>query len=267
MPAAATGAAFVAAALLHGWGWLRLRAVLPGAASPRQPAAFSAGLLVLWVAVASPLAHLDHALLTAHMVQHLLIMTVAAPLLLSGAPLLVAAGGLLPTPLAARARPLVRSGPARAAAHLVTHPVVCWLAGTGVVLAWHVPRVFALAARAPDWHALQHATFLAAGLLFWWPVLLPWPGAARWPVGAMPLYLFLATLPCDALSAFLAFSGRVVYPQYLAAHPPLGLTPLADQECAGALMWLWVTVAYLVPAVVLTLRLLSPAPPGASLDP
>jgi len=72
------------------------------------------------------------------------------------------------------------------------------------------------------------------------------------------LYLFLATLPCDALSAFLVFCGRVVYPSHRSAQALFGFSPLQDQECAGALMWFWVTIAYLLPAIVITLRMLSP---------
>jgi cytochrome c oxidase assembly factor CtaG len=208
-------------------------------------AALAGGGLALWIAVGSPLSHLDHVLLTAHMLQHLLIMTVAAPLLLLGAPLLV-------TPRVSAA-----FGPFRELLRAVTHPVLCWLAGTAVVIVWHVPAVFALLARSGAWHAVQQASFLVAGLFFWWPVVRPWPALVAWPRWSMPLYLFLATLPCDALSAFLAFSGRVVYPQYLEAKAPFGLPPLADQACAGALMWTWVTFAYLVPAVVITVRLLS----------
>jgi putative membrane protein len=74
----------------------------------------------------------------------------------------------------------------------------------------------------------------------------------------VPLYLFLATLPCDILSAFLAFCGRVVYPSYLAAPRLLDLSPLQDQECAGALMWVSVTFIYLIPAVIITVQILSP---------
>jgi len=77
-----------------------------------------------------------------------------------------------------------------------------------------------------------------------------------------PLYLFLATLPCDALSAFLTFCGRVIYPSHASAPALLGLTPLLDQECAGALMWFWVTIAYLLPAVAVTLGPLSPSKPA-----
>ncbi|HTW65822.1 MAG TPA: cytochrome c oxidase assembly protein [Bryobacteraceae bacterium] len=197
--------------------------------------ALTIGLLALWIAAASPLAVLDHQLLTFHMAQHLLLMTVAAPLILLGAmSRLQGLGGL------------------------AAHPVFCWLAGTITVIAWHVPSLFELGMHSAPWHAFEHATFFAAGMLFWWPVIQPWPSLARSPRWGVPLYLFLATLPCDALSAFLAFCGRVVYPHYLSAHRLFDISPLADQECAGALMWVWVTFVYLAPAAVVTLRMLSP---------
>ncbi len=74
----------------------------------------------------------------------------------------------------------------------------------------------------------------------------------------MPLYLFLATLPCDALSAFLTFCGRVVYPHYASMHRFMNISPIGDQECAGALMWVWVTFVYLAPAAAVTVQTLSP---------
>src|SRR5258708_29387058 len=79
-----------------------------------------------------------------------------------------------------------------------------------------------------------------------------------WPRWHIPLYLFLATLPCDALSAFLAFCNRVVYSHYRGSHQPFDLSPLGDQQCAGALMWVFVTFAYLAPAAAITIQLLSP---------
>ena len=96
-----------------------------------------------------------------------------------------------------------------------------------------------------------------SGLLFWWPVVQPWPSTATWPRWTVPLYLFLATLPCDALSAFLAFSARLVYPAYLSATRPFGLSALDDQACAGALMWLSVTIAYAMSAAVITTKALA----------
>ena len=79
-----------------------------------------------------------------------------------------------------------------------------------------------------------------------------------WPRWRIPLYLFLATLPCDALSAFLAFCDRVVYSHYQTANQLFDLSPLSDQACAGALMWVCVTFAYLAPAAGVTIQLLSP---------
>jgi len=193
-------------------------------------------MLVVWVVIGSPLSTLDHALLTFHMVQHLLLMTIAAPLILQGA-----------------------SPTVRRIGRSITHPVFCWLAGTAVVVAWHVPAAHALGMSAPSWHLVQHATFLAGGLPFWWPVVNPGSSSGKWDRSFAPVYLFLATLPCDALSAFLAFCGRVVYPSHHSGHPLFGLSPLQDQECAGALMWFWVTIAYLIPAVVITVRMLSPS--------
>ncbi len=180
-------------------------------------------------------------MLTFHMVQHLLLMTVAAPLLLLAAPVF-----LLDAP-ATIGLPRV-----------ITHPVTCWLASAATVIGWHVPALFALGMHSPMWHTVEQASFLAAGVLFWLPVIQAWPNLATRPRWSVPLYLFLAMLPCDALSAFLTFCGRVVYPHYLAAHGLFDMSALSDQEMAGALMWIWVTFAYLVPATAVTIRMLSP---------
>ncbi|HUA17207.1 MAG TPA: cytochrome c oxidase assembly protein [Bryobacteraceae bacterium] len=206
----------------------------PGTGDKRRLAAVMTGLVVLWVVLGSPFASLDHQFLIAHMLQHLLLMTVAAPLFLLGAP------------------GIVRRLRSR------LHPVLCWLAGTGTVMVWHVPALFQAGMQAPGWHAVEHASFLAAGLLFWFPVVPFKPGGDAGSPWSAPVYLFLATLPCDVLSAFLTFCNRVVYPHYQSVPRAWGLSPLADQEIAGALMWTWVTFAYLIPAVAITVRTLSP---------
>jgi cytochrome c oxidase assembly factor CtaG len=178
-------------------------------------ASVAVGIAAAATAVASPLAHLDHHSLVAHMVQHLILMLVAAPLILLG----MRSDALPNIPAAA-----------------------CWLAGTGAVILWHVPTVFNLALQSAFWHDFERVSFLLAGLLFWRPVI----GSSGWTA---PVYLFLATLPCDALSAFLAFCGHVVYRPHLSA--------LDDQELAGAIMWVAVTFFYLIPALVLVARQLS----------
>jgi cytochrome c oxidase assembly factor CtaG len=256
--AGALASTLAVAALVYIRGWLRLRHVLPHIASPWVPCAFLCGLLALWIAAGSPLARYDHALLSAHMVQHLLLSAVAAPLVLLGAPALPLLHGM-PARLVSRAvAPLLRSLPATALARVLGDPAVCWSVAMMVFIGWHTPAMFALGLHSERWHAAEQASFFASGLMFWWPVIQPWPSRARWPRWSVPLYLFAATLPCDALSAFLAFSDRVVYPVYLAAPRHFGLSAQQDQECAGALMWLCVTIAYVVPAAVIITRMLSP---------
>jgi cytochrome c oxidase assembly factor CtaG len=122
---------------------------------------------------------------------------------------------------------------------------------------WHVPAAFTLALRSETWHVVEHSSFLVAGFLFWWPVIQPWPSVARGPRWFILPYLFLATLPCDILSAYLSFCDRVVYPVYLNTPRPFAISPLADQQCAGALMWTCITILYLLPAAILTIQLLT----------
>jgi putative membrane protein len=239
--------------LLYLRGWRNLHMAFPGVLRPWRPAAFVAGILVLLAASGSPLAMLDHHYLTAHMAQHLLLMTVAVPLILLGAPVITLLHGFPPSISGQFHQPSVQRF-----ASILTHPVFCWLACTAVVIGWHIPAMFQVGMRSELGHAAEHFCFFAAGILFWWPVIQPWPAVAKWPPWSIPVYLFLATLPCDALSAFLCLCNRVVYTHYLPAQPSFQSAALKDQACAGALMWVWVTFAYLFPAAALTFRLLSP---------
>jgi len=247
----------VVAELIYVRGWISLRSAFPNLIGSWRLAAFTAGLILVWTAVGSPLATLDHQSLTIHMMKHLVLMTVAAPLLLAGAPAFPLSCGL-PKLFIKSGRSLA-SVPWRGLERCLRNPVLCWLAGTTAVIGWHLPAAFQLGMRSQWAHVLEDATFLMAGLLFWWPIpqFSPnTPNSSRW---WMALYLFLATLPCDILSAFLVFCNRLVYPIYLSTPRLLSLSPLQDQECAGALMWVWVTFAYLIPSVVITMQILSPA--------
>jgi cytochrome c oxidase assembly factor CtaG len=247
--------ALVVTALFYLRGWLYLRDAHPNLIPVWRLFAFMCGLVSVWTAVASPLATLDHQSLTIHMVKHLLLMTVAAPLVLAGAPVLVLQSWM--SRCFIENKVLLDSQPAGSFERRLTHPVLCWLVGTSAVIGWHLPGAFELAMRSHWIHGVEDGCFLLAGLLFWWPVLRPSSSGAapRWSIA---LYLFLATLPCDLLSAFLAFCNRPVYPCYLSTTQLFGLSPLQDQECAGALMWVWVTFAYLIPAVAIAMQILSP---------
>jgi len=245
------------AVLAYCRGRQHLRQRFPELTSPWRPAAFAGGMAALWLAAGSPLAGLDEALLSAHMIQHLLLSMVAAPLILLAAPMLPLLHGVPWVVVAHGIAPAVRSAPVRAMGRLLGQPAVCWSVAMIVFIGWHIPALFDLALRSERWHVVEHASFLASGILFWWPIIAPWPSRSAWPRWSMLLYLFLATLPCDALAAFLLFSDRVVYPVYLYAPRHFGLSALQDQAGAGAVMWLCVTIAYAIPAAGITTRMLS----------
>jgi putative membrane protein len=245
-------------------GWFASRSAFPNRISRWRLATFMSGLVIVWFGVASPLATLDHQLLTIHMLKHLLLMTGAAPLILAGAPV-TALEYALPNFFINSYQPLA-SAPARWLGNCFPHPWFCWLAGTATVIIWHIPSVFQLTMHSEWIHILADLSFLVAGLLFWWPIVQSWPSTIGSPQWSMALYLFLATLPCDVLSAFLVFCNRLVYPAYLSTPQWFSLRPLDDQECAGALMWVWVTFAYLIPAVAITVRMLSASNTIAELD-
>jgi putative membrane protein len=235
-----------------------LRSAFPGLISLWRLAAFLGGIIFVWIAIGSRLNAFDDVLLTVHMVQHLLLMSIAPPLILLGAPQLPLLHGLPQFFACSVASPILRSSPVKRVGHLIGNPAFCWLAAALALIGWHVPAVLQLALGWNWLHEIEHASFLGAGLLFWWPVIQPWPSAARWPRWSIPLYLFCATLPCDALSAFLAFCDRVVYSSYVSAPRLLVWSPLEDQQFAAALMWVAVTIILVVPAVVVTMQILAP---------
>jgi putative membrane protein len=238
-------------------GWISVRAVSATAVPAWKVTSFFLGLFSIWTAWGSPLALYDHSLLTAHMIKHLLLMTFAPPLLLLGDPIRMFWDV---TPRLARnilghmyRQPLVRR-----VTRTVTRPALCLVVSTLTLLVWHLPALFTLCVHSQFWHTVEQITFLGAGLLFWWPVIQPWPSASTGPRWSILLYLFLATLPCDILSGFLVFSDRVAYPAYLSAPRMFGFSVLEDQQCAAALMWTCVTLVYLVPAAIISTRLLAP---------
>jgi putative membrane protein len=266
-PPVAVDTSLCFATILYIRGWIRLRAASSALISAWRLTAFLAGVAGIWLAIGSPLEVFDDVSLTVHMAQHMLLMSISPALILLGWPALPLLRGL-PKVLTRRAiGPVLRSKPLKHLGRVVSHPVFCWLAAAFALVGWHVPAVFEAALHWNWLHELEHASFLGAGLLFWWPVVQPWPSTAVWPRWSIPLYLFCATLPCDVLSGFLAFCGRVVYSSYLSKPSMFGLSPPQDQECASAFMWVSVTLILLVPAVLVTMEILSPTGGHSSREP
>jgi cytochrome c oxidase assembly factor CtaG/polyferredoxin len=245
----------VVVAIVYWRGWLDLRRRRAVHFGRQHLAAFLGGLASLCLALASPLEPFAALLLQIHMLQHLLLMVVAPPLLWFGAPLLPLLRGL-PVPVRRHwIAPLFRVPLLRRIAAFLTHPVVGWLALALATWLWHVPRFYELALRDAEWHRVEHACFFIAGLMFWWPVIQPFPSRSRWPRWAMLPYLLLADVQNTVLSALLSLSEHVIYPHYAAMPRLWRLSPLDDQARAGFLMWLPGSIAYLLPLVIIGRRL------------
>ena len=248
----------LATALLYLRGWSRIRRTRPLIFPPWRACCFLGGLLALWIAIASPLDTLDSLLLIAHMTQHLILMSVVPPLLLLGAPAVPLLRGLPQSVLRDGLGPFFRTPILHRLIRLLTHPVFAWLAMNLAYIGWHVPQAYELALRSPGWHEVEHACFLVTSLLFWFPVIQPWPSESRGSRWAMLPYLVGADLVNTALAAFLTFAGRVIYPSYANGPRLFGLSALGDQVAAGALMWVIGSIFYLVPLAGIAIHLLSP---------
>src|SRR2546425_991435 len=251
----------VAVIILYLRGWRILHRTSPARFPGWRALAFLAGLGTFWLAIASPLDALSGLLLSAHMVQHLLLMSVAPPLILLGAPFLPLLRGLPRKFARDGVGPFLTWPALRLVGTTLTHPLNCWLIMAVTLFVWHVPAAFDLALRSPAWHKFEHACFLGAWLLFWWPVVRPFPSRPQWPLWSVPFYLLAADLLNTTLSAILTFSDHVLYPTYLAAPRLFGTTVLGDQSCAGLIMWVPGSLVYLVPAALIAIKYLSSSNP------
>jgi cytochrome c oxidase assembly factor CtaG len=238
-------------------GWRRLHSKMPQRFGIWHLGSFQLGLGLLWLALATPLETQTEVLLQAHMVQHLVLMMIAPPLLVYGAPTVPLLRGLPPVAFQRGLRPLRAWTVWRRFERLLTHPGLGWLAFVVATLAWHVPVLYELALHSHFWHHVQHCCFFSTGLLFWWPVLQPWPSRPRWPRWTMIPYLLLADLQNTALSAALVFAERLLYPTYVTVPRVWGISALDDQVAAGVIMWVPGSLAYLVPVGVLVMQLLN----------
>jgi cytochrome c oxidase assembly factor CtaG len=239
-------------------GWKRLRDERHPYATARQAWYFGAGIATLLLALCSPIDALAGVLLSVHMTQHLLLMWVAPPLLWLGQPLAPLLRGF-PRRLASVAVKALAWPPLRRAGRLLTHPATTWLAFVAVIWAWHAPVLYERALRSDAVHHLEHACFLVAALLFWWPVVEPWPSRPAWPRWAMIPYLALADVSNTALCGLLTFAERVFYPSYAQLAGARPISPLEDQATAGALMWVPGSAVFLIALGAIVKELLKPA--------
>jgi putative membrane protein len=198
--------------------------------SSAQAAAFGAAVVTLLVALESPLESAAARDLPWHMVQHLLLLAVAAPLLAVGEPVTVMTQAL-PDHMRRKVRPVVRriNRSQTSTRGWLAWTVVAFFLSTAALALWHVPAFYDAAVAHTEVHALEHVTFVATATLFWWMAL----GASRRSRrGLGVLAVFAATLPATALGILLTLARTPWYAPY--GH---GATALRDQQVAGALMW------------------------------
>ncbi len=250
------------AALVYARGWVRIRRTRQAQFPGWRFACFLGGIVALFVAVASPLDTFSESLLFMHMAQHWVLMSIAPPLVVLGAPVVPMLRGLPRWIIRKPLRPLFRWRILPALGRFLTRPRVAWLAMNAAYIGWHIPRAYEFALASENWHNFEHACFFFTNLLFWWPLINPWPrpwptrfAQSRWML--IP-YLLLADIVNTAVSALLCFSGRLLYPSYAVTPRPLGLSALNDQVAAGAFMWVCGSAVYLIPAIVIVVQLLTP---------
>ena len=230
-------------AVVYGRGVRRLARRVPRPDRASRTAAFYAGLAVLAVALLSPLDALAEALFSAHMVEHLLLMVVAAPLIAYSHPTAAFVAG---TPQAARDGLLRANVPGlRRAAQGLTRPVAVWVLGTLALWAWHMPAPYDLALRHGAAHAVEHASFLGTALLFWHVVFAS--GGRRGVPRPVAILLVLANgVQSTALGAILLLASTPLYAAHTAGARIWHVSRLNDQQLAGALMWAPPAFLYIV---------------------
>ena len=249
----------VLVALIYVRGWMALRETRRRQFSRMRLFSFLSGLAVLWMAIGSPMDEFADASLSAHMVEHLLLMSAVPPLLLYGLPLVPLLRGLPKVLRRPVIGPLVRSRSLRRLGHWLTSPLIAWLAMNLTYLAWHVPKAYDFALEHEFWHAVEHLCFLTTSILFWWCILWPWPSERRRQNWGILIYLISADVVNTLLSAFLAFCDRPVYSFYLNHSNPFHLSPLEDQVLGAVIMWVIGSLAFLIPGILITVNLLRPS--------
>lgn len=226
---------------------------------PWRVGAYLAGMGSLALALLSPIDALGETLFSVHMIQHMLLMVVAAPLIVLGHPMLAYLWAVSPTQRRSLVRRWKRSRALSGIWTGLAHPAVIFALHVGALWIWHLPELYEGALDSRLTHAAQHATFLFTATLFWWSLAQSgrrghWPG-----YGAAILYVLATTLQSGALGALLLFAPTPWYPAHEAGASLWGVDLLVDQQVAGALMWIPAGLVYAAAAVVLFLAWLRKA--------
>jgi putative membrane protein len=240
--------------LVSGWlywrGTQRLWKTLGSGRGIKKWEAFSfwTGWFFTLVALVSPLHALGHALFSAHMVQHEILMLISAPLFILGRPM-IATLKAMPISAAQRLAHLGNSAGWGKFWRFITYPFAAWLIHALALWVWHIPILFQATLDSDLIHSLQHISFLFSALLFWWAIM---HGRARMKgYGLAVLYIFTTALHTGALGAIITIAGRLLYPDYAATTDAWHLTPLEDQQLGGLIMWIPAGLVYVAAGLAL----------------
>lgn len=243
--------------IIYTLGFVRIRRTRPRHFPSWRWACFAGGIASLVIAVSSPLDTFSDQLLTIHMAQHFVLMSIAPPLIVFGAPVVPMLRGLPRWFVRPVLGPLIRIRWLRRFFHALVQPKTAWLLMNLAYIGWHVPAAYEAALANENIHNCEHACFFFTSVLFWWPIIEPWPSRFRGSRWILLPYLLGADVVNTGVSAFLVFSGRLVYPSYGAQPRLFGISALADQAAAGAFMWVIGSIVFLIPAFAITMQLLS----------
>ena len=195
-----------------------------GLIKPSQPYYYAFALLVIFIALQSPIDTLSDQLFTMHMIQHLLLALIAAPALLLGIPEAFINSALNLHPWI---RPIVRGISTGRAAFILFNVTL---------IVWHIPALYELTLRNEFVHNVEHAMFFWTGVLSWWPILSPTKKVPRLSYPGQLLYIFLVATPGGILGAWLVFTNRILYPSYAATPNIWNMSTLEDQQLGGLIM-------------------------------
>jgi putative membrane protein len=209
---------------------------------------FAAGWISLFVALLSPLHPLGEVLFSAHMTQHEILMLVSAPLLVLGRPL-IAFLWALPMKWRQKVGGWSKANWFRKPWRAISNPLAAWAIHLVALWIWHLPVLFQATLKSDFVHFLQHFSFLASALLFWWALIHGAKGLLGY--GAAVLYVFSTAAHSGLLGALLTLATTVIYPAYAETAPAFGLTALEDQQLGGLIMWIPPGVLYTIAGLAL----------------
>jgi putative membrane protein len=225
--------------LIYVWGLHNVwqRAGRGHGITSRQWASFVGAMVVLVLLLMSPLDELSNQLFSAHMVQHLVLMLVAAPLLILSDFQLAFLWALPRHNAQQLGSGFNQSRPVSGVWRVLNHPVFVWFLFTFAMWIWHAPQFYQAALKNELIHTLEHLSFLVAAMLFWW-ILFKHNRPDHLHYAMTIPFLFLTVLQSSVLGALMTFTSQAWYPDYAASVTSWGLTPLQDQQIAGLIMWM-----------------------------